>query len=90
MTSSSSGRNAARVLFAAPRPGPVQFLLHGGVARLQRVEDAAKLVQRLLYQTRLRAHLAAQPGHLDEKGIQVRRLAPALSGGSLSSSAVSR
>ena len=59
-----------------PRLGPraIQFLLQGGVAGLQRIEDAAELVQRLLHQARLRAHLAAQPGHLDEDGEQVGRL----------------
>ena len=58
-------------LFPRLGPRPVQFLLQRGLARLQGVEDAAELIQRLLHQTGFGAHLAAQRGHLDQDGEQV-------------------
>ena len=59
---------------AFPSLGPHahQFLFQRGVARLQRGEDAAKLIERLFHQAGFGAHLVAHRGQLDEHREQVR------------------
>ena len=49
-----------------------QLLFQRGVARLQRGEDAAELIERLLHQAGFGAHLVAHRGQLDEHREQVR------------------
>ena len=50
----------------------LQFLFQRGVARLQRGEDAAELIERLFHQAGFGAHLVAHRGQLDEHREQVR------------------
>src|ERR1019366_105015 len=58
-------------MLARISPGAAQVRLHRGMACLQRVEDAAELLERVLYQARFRSHLIPQASQLDENREQI-------------------